>query len=1104
MNMKRAQHLLRIMLLLFGGLILGVGGSIQAQPSLDIEKRLILPPGGIALVGDLITFEIVLTNTGTTTITSLPLTDSFDPNCQEFLFADPGETADIPGFIYWSNRGPLLPGSRDTILIVFETVAPCETALDTASVCEAKDAFGNPVPTEDDVAGLVIVQPDVDVTKTVIDPPAGVAAVGDVITFQVIVDNSGTTDVSTVPLIDIFDPACLRYLSASPPPNQALSGLLVWCCLGPIGAGDQKTVTIQFQAEHPCGITVDTVKTFDVTDEYGFKVPGDVDVAEVNLVQPELEITKTLIDPPGGFVELSDTAVFRIVLNNTGTTEIVTLPLFDHHASDCVHSIWADPLADAAFDGELRWTNVGPLGIGDVDTVLVAFVADSVCGPASDTASVVGALDEYGFLLPDLSDGATVNIVQSKLSVTKTRIDPVFEYMAVGDTTTFEILMENTGPNIIGLLPLADTYDSLCFELVETDPPYDTHTPGHVTWFNLGPLTAGEQTSASLSLRAIDACGVSLDTAEVMGAIEGSGATLLTRQDTAYVNVVATVPEPDIDLSASSHDYGDVLVGSSVSWTFTVSNVGPGALLISSILSGHPNFIVTAPTSFPLTVGPGGFVNVTVQFTPSSEGLKSGVISILSNDPDEGIAVVSVQGNGVTPGPVALVYFPGTYYGLPGSFVTVDIYVDNLTELTEPVAGLEVRFTFDAGILTVTNVVSTPRTSGMDLFQWNEPGLGVFALIVADYGGEVISPAIGSVAQITFQIDPGASLGEIVDFHFSKAVLSDEGGFLIPSVSSDGMLIVGTYAGLRGDANIDGSIDILDVVFIRMILLEQIEPTPEQLQAADCNIDGVVDVLDILGVANVILMVNTCPPVFSTPKKAQSVGEIGFSEVSPAEGRTFALPIALRTDSDVPGMELRLGYNGDCLMLAEPQPTDRTEGMTIASRAAQGEMVILVYSAEGRAVPAGRDPVFVIPFRMHDGQGSRTEPLMWFEEVLLAEDCVHRLPVRITSGSLILKNLLPEACLLSENYPNPFNPKTDIGYQIGDGRSSVHMTLKIYNIMGQEVRTLVDGEQEPGYYTVTWDGRDRDGQPVSSGVYLYRLSVDSDRWSETKRMILMK
>ena len=70
--------------------------------------------------------------------------------------------------------------------------------------------------------------------------------------------------------------------------------------------------------------------------------------------------------------------------------------------------------------------------------------------------------------------------------------------------------------------------------------------------------------------------------------------------------------------------------------------------------------------------------------------------------------------------------------------------------------------------------------------------------------------------------------------------------------------------------------------------------------------------------------------------------------------------------------------------------------------------------------------------------------------------------------------------------------------------------LKIYNILGQEVRTLVDEVKEPGYYTVTWDGKDSDGRQAASGVYFYRLTAsgiyrdNQEDFTVTKRMVLIR
>lgn len=91
---------------------------------------------------------------------------------------------------------------------------------------------------------------------------------------------------------------------------------------------------------------------------------------------------------------------------------------------------------------------------------------------------------------------------------------------------------------------------------------------------------------------------------------------------------------------------------------------------------------------------------------------------------------------------------------------------------------------------------------------------------------------------------------------------------------------------------------------------------------------------------------------------------------------------------------------------------------------------------------------------------------------------------------------------LSHNYPNPFNPMTRLQYTVGSIQTPLRTTLEIYNIQGQLVRTLVDGLQEAGIYSVIWDGRDDAGDEVASGVYLYRLGVGD--FSESKKMVLIR
>jgi len=101
---------------------------------------------------------------------------------------------------------------------------------------------------------------------------------------------------------------------------------------------------------------------------------------------------------------------------------------------------------------------------------------------------------------------------------------------------------------------------------------------------------------------------------------------------------------------------------------------------------------------------------------------------------------------------------------------------------------------------------------------------------------------------------------------------------------------------------------------------------------------------------------------------------------------------------------------------------------------------------------------------------------------------------------------MPNSFFLFQNYPNPFNPSTTIPFTVNSSQFMVHRpihtTLKIYNILGELVRTLLDEEKMPGDYQVVWDGRDDKGEKVSSGIYFYRLQSGGN--SERKKMVLIK
>lgn len=94
---------------------------------------------------------------------------------------------------------------------------------------------------------------------------------------------------------------------------------------------------------------------------------------------------------------------------------------------------------------------------------------------------------------------------------------------------------------------------------------------------------------------------------------------------------------------------------------------------------------------------------------------------------------------------------------------------------------------------------------------------------------------------------------------------------------------------------------------------------------------------------------------------------------------------------------------------------------------------------------------------------------------------------------------VPEFFRLSQNFPNPFNPSTEIWYDLPIQR---RVTLSIYNMLGQKVRTLVNEIKAAGSYSVKWDGTNEEGKSLSSGLYFYRF--DTGIVSGIKKMILVR
>ncbi len=159
-------------------------------------------------------------------------------------------------------------------------------------------------------------------------------------------------------------------------------------------------------------------------------------------------------------------------------------------------------------------------------------------------------------------------------------------------------------------------------------------------------------------------------------------------------------------------------------------------------------------------------------------------------------------------------------------------------------------------------------------------------------------------------------------------------------------------------------------------------------------------------------------------------------------------------------------------------------------------------------LPAGsHDLNFLIPEHVEPGQvvtrfRFSTRPNLWFNGYAIdgeVEDYLMEIaePVSVKNEPVEIK--LPQEYMLYPNVPNPFNPETQIRYDLPE---QSRVMLVVYNIMGQKIVELVNAEQPAGRYSFNWNACDQSGNPVSTGVYLYRMQTET--FSMTRKMILIR
>jgi len=298
-----------------------------------------------------------------------------------------------------------------------------------------------------------------------------------------------------------------------------------------------------------------------------------------------------------------------------------------------------------------------------------------------------------------------------------------------------------------------------------------------------------------------------------------------------------------------------------------------------------------------------------------------------------------------------------------------------------------------------------------------------------------------------------------------------------------------SHSTVKGDVSGNGTVSAYDATLVLMYSVGDTTLNAEQLWAGDVSGNGQVTAYDA---ALILRYVAGDTTVHFAPKASKGQQFTVSSEVSAGTvslgtpvsdgAEMVSLPVMLNNAHSVNSIEMSLaiGQAVSVQGVAGNMPRD----WQLAYHVSNGVLKLAMAGVS----PLSAGNVATIQFKLSD-KAARANVV---GSAMINENDMENL------SSVEVKSV-PNSFALDQNYPNPFNPTTTIKYQLA---KQANVTLRIYSVTGQLVRTIVDGVQQPGYYSVTWNGLNNAGEQVASGVYFYRIEAGS--FVSMKKMLLLK
>lgn len=471
--------------------------------------------------------------------------------------------------------------------------------------------------------------------------------------------------------------------------------------------------------------------------------------------------------------------------------------------------------------------------------------------------------------------------------------------------------------------------------------------------------------------------------------------------------------DPDLVPLSQSLDFGELDLGCTDSRDLGLVNGGGLELIICSMqisdpssfslaLKSQESALLKAAAGSPdtLTIAPGDTEIVTIHFHPETEGEKQAVMTIESNDPDESLVQIEIQGIGTAPEEVPMI-LKHCYPFSEAMAVPVNTPVQFMIQgLTDPVTQ----------ILNVTingvNIVNggADQTGGQTSVQILGNRCHVRYQPTAPFeenGIVTVEIQCGSQIDSTYSFSTGWGMNR----EMTRATVTPHGG----SITCDS-----THICMEVPENA-----VEDTVEISVGIISNVPALPDSVQG------------------------------------------LGLSYHFGPEGLQFDQPVTIG-----------LPYTADDMLNANV--TDPMDFQVYYFITSTGEWVKL------ELVSADNDCIYV----------------------LVNQFCCLTLGTveeQSMTGLYTDSGALPNRFSLSQNYPNPFNPSTSIQYDLSE---ATRVQIRIYDITGREIRTLVNTLQPAGRYVVRWDATDENHESVSSGVYMVEILTPEFR--QIRKMMLVR